>query len=137
MAQTLYRNLWVSEEVRTFILGTFLLSICILLELIFIFFPTEIETSILGFLFWELGTFTPLLTIFHIIIWEIMFFSTLMDYAVVREYTGGRTGLLEIGVITLLFTLTSGLIFNEWFVLFFLAFSILIIGYMYLALADN
>ncbi len=136
MAQFLYRNLWVSKEVRTLILGVLMFSICFLLELIFLFFPVDLETSFLEFLFWELelfeGTFTPLLTLLHLIVWGLMFFSVLMVYAMIREYTGGRTGLLEIAGIILIFTVTSLAVFNEWFALYFLGVSGLIIGYLYL-----
>ena len=138
MAQTLYRNLWASKEVRTLILGTLILSICLLLELIFLFFPVELEDSFLVFLYWELtvfdGIFTPFLTIFHLIIWGVMFFSTLMVYAIIRDYTGGRTGLLEIVAIIAFFAVMSMIIFDAWFALFFLGVASLIIGYMYLAL---
>ena len=138
MAQTLYRNLWASKEVRTSILGALILSICLLLELIFLFFPVELENSFLEFLFWELplfeGTFTPLLTIFHLVILGVMFFSTLMVYAIVREYTGGRIGLLEIIGIIAIFAVPSMIIFDAWFGMFFLGVASLIIGYLYLAL---
>ncbi|MFX0125031.1 MAG: hypothetical protein ACFFAE_15475 [Candidatus Hodarchaeota archaeon] len=140
MAQTLYRNLWVSKEVRTLILGTLILSICALLELLFLFFPVELENSFLEFLFWDFelfgGTFTPLLTVFHLIVWGIMFFSTLMVYAVVREYAGGRTGLLEITGIIVIFAFSSLIIYEVWFALFFVGVSGLIIGYLYLSLAE-
>ncbi len=112
-------------------------SICFLLELIFLFFPVDLQTSFLEFLFWELvlfeGIFTPLLTLLHLIVWGVMFFSVLMVYAMIREYTGGRTGLLEIAGIVLIFTLISLAVFKEWFALFFLGVSGLIIGYLYLA----
>lgn len=141
MAQTVYRNLWASEEVRTLILGTLMLSICFLLELLFIFFPDELQNSFLEFIFWELelfgGTYSPLMTVFHLIIWGTMFFSALMVYTLIREYAGGRTGLLEIAGIILIFTISSLLIFNEWFALFFLGVAGLIMGYLYLTLAEQ
>jgi hypothetical protein len=91
----------------------------------------------LEFLFWELelfeGTFTPILTLLHLIVWGVMFFSVLMVYAMIREYTGGRTGLVEIAVIILIFSSISLGVFNEWFALFFLGVSGLIIGYLYLS----
>ena len=141
MAETIYRNLWVSKEVRTIILGTLILSICALLELLFLFFPVDLENSILGFLFWEFelfeGTFTPWLTIFHLILWGIMFFFTLMVYAVLREYVGGRTGLLEIAGIIVIFAFSSLIIYEVWFALYFLGVSGLILGYLYLSLAEK
>ncbi len=141
MAQTVYRNLWASEEVRTLILGTLMLSICFLLELLFIFFPVELQNSFLEFIFWEIelfgGTYSILLTVFHLIMWGTMFFSTLMVYTMIREYAGGRTGLLEIAGIILIFTISSLLIYNEWFALFFLGVSGLIMGYIYLTLAEQ
>ncbi|MFX0209366.1 MAG: hypothetical protein ACFFDT_25505 [Candidatus Hodarchaeota archaeon] len=140
MAQTLYRNLWASEEVRSLILGTLMLSICALLELLFLFFPIELQNSFIGTLFWEFeifgGTFTPLLTVFHLIVWGLMFFSTLMVYAMVREYTGGRTGLLEITGIILIFAVSSLIIYDAYFALLFVGVSALILGYLYLALAE-
>jgi hypothetical protein len=139
MAQTIYRNLWVSKEVRTLILGTLILSICALLELLFLFFPIELE-NFLEFLFWEFelfdGTFTPLLTVFHLIVWGIMFFSTLMVYTMIREYTGGRTGLLEIAGIIVIFAFSSLIIYEVWFALYFVGVSGLILGYLYLSLAE-
>ncbi|UCG89528.1 MAG: hypothetical protein JSU57_03385 [Candidatus Heimdallarchaeota archaeon] len=141
MAQTLYRNLWASKEVRTLILGTLILSICALLELLFLFFPVELQNSFLGYLFWEIelfdGTFTPLLTLFHLIVWGIMFFSTIMVYTMVREYTGGRTGLLEITGIILIFAVSSLVIYGEWFALYFVGVSALVLGYLYLALTEQ
>lgn len=140
MAQTIYRNLWVSKEVRTLILGTLILLICALLELLFLFFPVELENSFLEFLFWEFefgGTFTPLLTVFHLMVWGIMFFSSLMVYTVIREYTGGRTGLLEIAGVIVIFAFSSLLIYEVWFALFFVGVSGLILGYLYLSLAEQ
>ncbi|MFX1516725.1 MAG: hypothetical protein ACFFC6_10470 [Promethearchaeota archaeon] len=141
MAETIYRNLWVSKEVRTIILGTLILSICALLELLFLFFPVDLENSVLEFMFWELelfgGTFTPLLTIFHLIIWGIMLFCTLMVYAVLREYTGGRTGLLEIAAIIVIFAFLCLVIYEVWFALYFVGVSGLILGYLYLSLAER
>ena len=141
MAENIYRNLWVSKEVRTIILGTLILSICALLELLFLFFPVDLENSVLEFLFWELelfgGTFTPLLTIFHLIIWGIMFFCTLMVYAVLREYTGGRTGLLEIAAMIVIFTFLCLVIYEVWFALYFVGVSGLILGYLYLSLTER
>ncbi|MFX1538989.1 MAG: hypothetical protein ACFFDI_32805 [Promethearchaeota archaeon] len=141
MAQTIYRNLWVSKEVRTLILGTLIFSICALLELLFLFFPVELENSVLEFLFWELelfgGTFTPLLIVFHLIVWGIMFFFALMVYAVLREYTGGRTGLLEIAGIIVIFTFSGLIIYEVWFALYFVGVSALILGYLYLSLTEQ
>lgn len=141
MAQTLYRNLWVSKEVRTLILGTLIFSICALLELLFLFFPVVLEESFLEFLFWEFelfgGTFTPLLTVFHLIVWGIMFFSTLMVYTMIREYAGGRTGLLEIAGIIVIFAFSSLIIYEVWFALFLVGVSGLILGYLYLSLAEQ
>lgn len=138
MAESIYRNLWLSKEVRTILLGVLMFSICFLLELIFLFFPNELQTS-LAFLYLEIplfgGTFTPILTLFHLIVWGIGFFSCLIVYAVIREYTGGRTGVLEIIAILLIFIVSGWLIFNEWFAIFFVGVSALIIGYMYFALA--
>jgi hypothetical protein len=139
MAESIYQNLWLSKEVRTILLGVLMLSICFLLELIFLFFPNELQTS-LEFLYLEIplfgGTFTPILTLFHLIIWGIGFFSCLLVYAVIREYAGGRTGVLEIIAILLIFIVSGWLIFNEWFVIFFVGVSALIIVYMYFALAS-
>ncbi|UCE13124.1 MAG: hypothetical protein JSV04_13160 [Candidatus Heimdallarchaeota archaeon] len=142
MAKYLYRNVWEPEEIRTIIMGTLVVSICFLLELLFLFPELGIEKSFLAFLFWELdlgglGIFTPLLTIFHLIVWGIMFFSTLMVYTMIREYTGGRTGLLEIAGITLFFAVFCLIMFDEWFALFFLGVAALLLAYLYLSLAER
>ena len=140
MAQLLYRNLWAPKELRTLLLGVFMISLGLLLELIFLFFLDDIKNSFLGVLYWELtllgGSTTPLLTIFHLTVWSIIFFSTLMVYTVIREYTGGRTGISEIAGIIIILTITVGLIFDEWFALFFLITSCLIIGYLYLVVGE-
>ena len=139
MARTLYTQLWMSKEIRSLILGVLLLSMMFLLELIFLFFPNDLQQSFLAFLFLEFpllgGTFTPLLTIFHLITWGLMFFSSLIVYSIIREYTGGRTGLIEIAVIIAILAFSCGLIYDAWFALFFISFSIAIVGYMYLILA--
>ncbi|MFX0151061.1 MAG: hypothetical protein ACFFAJ_09795, partial [Candidatus Hodarchaeota archaeon] len=66
MAESIYRNFWLSEEVRTILLGILMFSICFLMELIFLFFPNELQNSFLFFLYTEIplfgGTFTPILT---------------------------------------------------------------------------
>lgn len=138
MAESIYQNLWLSKEVRTILLGVLMFSICFLLELIFLFFPNELQTS-LAILYQEIsllgGTFTPFLTLFHLIVWGIGFFSCLIVYAIIREYAGGRTGVLEIIAILIIFIVSAWLIFDEWFVIFFIGVSALIIGYMYFALA--
>jgi hypothetical protein len=59
-----------------------------------------------------------------------------MVYTVIREYTGGRTGISEIAGIIIILTITTGLIFDEWFALFFLIASSLIIGYLYLVVGE-
>ena len=82
------------------------------------------------------GSTTPLLILFHLIIWSIIFFASLMVYTVVREYSDGRTGISEIAGIIIVLTITTGLIFDEWFALFFLIASILITGYLYLAVGE-
>ena len=97
MAQYLYRNLWAPKELRTLLLGILMVATGGLLELSFLFFVEEIKNSFLGVLYMEIdllgGTFTPLLTIFHLVIWGLIFFNTLMVYTVIREYIGARTGL--------------------------------------------
>ena len=140
MAQLLYRNLWAPKELRTLLLGILMLSLGFLLELIFLFFVDGIKNSFLGVLYWELtllgGTTTPLLIIFHLVVWSIVFFASLMVYTVIREYSGGRTGISEIAGIIIILTITTGLIFDEWFALFFLIASTLITGYLYLVTGE-
>ncbi len=140
MAQLLYRNLWAPKELRTLFLGVLMLSLGFLLELIFLFFVVDIKNSFLGVLYWELtllgGTTTPLLIIFHLVVWSIVFFASLMVYTVIREYSGGRTGVSEIVGIIIILTITTGLIFDEWFALFFLIASTLITGYLYLVTGE-
>jgi hypothetical protein len=108
--------------------------------MIFLFLPEDLQNSFLSFLYIELdffgGTYTPLLVAFHLIVWGIMFFSCLMVYAILREYTGGRTGILEIAGIIIVFMVSGWLIFNEWFALYFAGVATLIMGYLYLALAE-
>ena len=140
MAETLYRNLWKSKEIRTLILGVLVLSMMFLLELIFLFFPDELKQSFLTFIFLEVplfgNTFTPIVTILHLIVWGLIFFSSLMVYSIIREYSGGRTGLLEILGIIVILTVLCGLLYDLWFALFFIGVSIAIIGYIFLALAE-
>jgi hypothetical protein len=117
-----------------------MITLGFLLELIFLFFLEDIRNSFLGVLYWELsllgGSTTPLLILFHLIIWSVIFFATLMVYTVIREYSGGRTGISEIAGIVIVLTITTGLIFDEWFALFFLIASTLITGYLYLAVGE-
>ncbi|MHA2167692.1 MAG: hypothetical protein ACXACY_23175 [Candidatus Hodarchaeales archaeon] len=140
MAQYLYRNLWVPKELRTLLLGILMVSTGGLLELIFLFFVEEIKKSFLGVLYMEIdllgGTFTPLLTIFHLTVWGVIFFNTLMVYTVIREYIGARTGLTEIGAIILIFAVTTWLLFNEWFAVLFVIISCAIIAYLYLVIGE-
>ena len=140
MAETLYRNLWKSKEIRTLILGLLVLSMMFLLELIFLFFPDELQQSFLAFIFSEIplfgNTLTPIVTILHLIVWGLIFFSSLMVYSIIREYSGGRTGLLEILGIIVILTVLCGLLYDLWFALFFIGVSIAIIGYVFLALAE-
>jgi len=140
MAETLYRNLWKSKEIRTLILGLLLFSMMFLLELIFLFFPDELQQSFLAFIFSEIpllgNTLTPIVTILHLIAWGLIFFSSLMVYSIIREYSGGRTGLLEILGIIVILTVLCGLLYDVWFALFFIGISTAIIGYMFLALAE-
>lgn len=140
MAETLYRNLWKSKEIRTLILGLLLLSMMFLLELIFLFFPDELQQSFLAFIFNEIplfgNTLTPIVTILHLIVWGLIFFSSFMVYSIIREYSGGRTGLLEILGIIVILTVLCGLLYDGWFALFFIGVSTAIVGYMFLALAE-
>lgn len=140
MAETLYRNLWKSKEIRTLILGILVLSMMFLLELIFLFFPDDLQQSFLAFIFLEVplfgNTLTPIVTILHLIVWGLIFFSSLMVYSIIREYSGGRTGLLEILGIIVILTVLCGLLYDLWFALFFIGVSIAIIGYIFLALAE-
>jgi len=111
MAQFLYRNLWAPKELRTLLIGTLLVSLGFLLELMFLFFLEDIKQSFLGFLYWEMTildvTYTPLLTLFHLLVWGLIFFSSLMVYTVIREYTGGRTGMSEIIAIIAILAFSS------------------------------
>lgn len=140
MAETLYRNLWKSREIRTLILGILVLLMMFLLELIFLFFPDDLQQSFLAFIFLEVplfgNTLTPIVTILHLIVWGLIFFSSLMVYSIIREYSGGRTGLLEILGIIVILTVLCGLLYDLWFALFFIGVSIAIIGYIFLALAE-
>ena len=117
-----------------------MLSMMFLIELIFLFFPNDLQQSLLAILFLEIpllgGTFTPLLTIFHLIIWGLMFFSSLIVYSIIREYTGGRTGLIEIAAIILVLAFSCWLIYDAWFALFFIGVSVVIVGYMYFSLIE-
>ena len=140
MAQTLYENLWTPKDIRTLILGILLFSMSFLLELIFIFFAIELENSIWGFLYLEFDLFgdgfTPLLTLTHLILWGVMFFSILMVYAVIREYTGGRTSVLEVIVIVAVFAIVGWLRFDLFFGILVVGISALIFGYMFLTLGE-
>jgi len=140
MAQILYRNLWEPKELRTLLLGVLIVATGVSLELIFLFFVEEIKNSFLGVLYLEIKLFeitlTPLLTIFHMVIWGTIFFSTLMVYTVIRESIGARTGLTEIGAMILIFTIINWLLFSEWFAVFFVIVSSAIVAYLYLAIGE-
>ncbi len=139
MALFLYRNLWVPKQLRTLLLGVLMVSIGFLMELMFLFFLDDIKSSFLGVLYTEFSFFgleTPLLTLFHLFIWTMMFFSTLMVYSVIREYTGGRTGMSEIIGLIVIIAITTWLLFDIWFSFFFILLSIGIILYIYYS-SDN
>ncbi len=140
MAEFFYRNLWAPKELRTLLLGTLIVSMGFLLELMFLFFLDEIKKTFLGSLYWEMTilevTYTPLLTLFHLLVWGLIFFSTLMVYTVIREYTGGRTGLTEIVAIIIVLALTTWLIFDELFALLFIGLCGLLIFYLYLSTTE-
>ncbi|NHJ00513.1 MAG: hypothetical protein EAX86_00145 [Candidatus Heimdallarchaeota archaeon] len=141
MAKSLYRNIWVSEQTRTVILGVFILSISFLIEIIFLFFSRDIETTFFGFLFLEVdlfgGTFTPLLILFHLFIWGIMFFSTIVVYAIIREYAGGNMNILEIAGLFIVFFISTLLLFDMWFSVFFTAIAGAIVAYLYFTLGND
>jgi hypothetical protein len=116
-----------------------MVSIGFLLELIFLFFLDDIKNSFLGVLYTEIpfmGTDTPLLTLFHLFVWSMIFFSTLMVYSVIREYTGGRTGMSEIIGIIAIIAITTMLLFDMWFSVFFILIATGIILYIYYS-SDN
>lgn len=139
MALYLYRNLWAPKQLRTLLLGVLMVSIGFLLELIFLFFLDDIKNSFLGILYTEvpfMGTDTPLLTLFHLFVWSMIFFSTLMVYSVIREYTGGRTGMSEIIGIIAIIAITTMLLFDMWFSVFFILIAAGIILYIYYS-SDN
>ncbi|MHA1971652.1 MAG: hypothetical protein ACTSW1_01595 [Candidatus Hodarchaeales archaeon] len=139
--QVLYRNLWSPKEIRTLVLSILLLFMSVLLELVFLFFPNILENTFFAFLLIEVdifgGTFQPLFVFLHLITWSIMFFATLIVYTNVKEYTGGRTGLAEIGAIIATYIIIAYLIFDFWFSLYLFGFYCLIIGYMYLAIPSE
>ncbi|MHA1215410.1 MAG: hypothetical protein ACTSR2_02390 [Candidatus Hodarchaeales archaeon] len=139
--QVLYRNLWAPKEIRTLILSILLLFMSVLLELVFLFFPNILESTFFAFLLIEVdifgGTFQPLFVLLHLIAWSIMFFTTLIVYTNVKEYTGGRTGLIEIGAIIITYVIIAFLIFDFWFSLYLIGFYCLIIGYMYYAIPSE
>ena len=139
MALYLYRNLWAPKQLRTLLLGVLMVSIGFLLELIFLFFLNDIKNSFLGVLYTEIpfmGLETPFLTLFHLLVWAMIFFSTLMVYSVIREYTGGRTGMSEIIVIIAIIAITTWLLFDIWFSVFFILLAAGIIVYIYYS-SDN
>jgi hypothetical protein len=57
-------------------------------------------------------------------------------YSIIREYTGGRTGLIEIAGIIVILAFSCGLIYDAWFALFFVGVSVVIVGYMYFILVE-
>jgi hypothetical protein len=137
MAQFLYRNLWAPKELRTLLIGTLLVSLGFLLELMFLFFLDDMKQSFLGFLYWETTildvTYTPLLTLFHLLVWGMIFFSSLMVYTVIREYTGARTGMSEIIAIVAVLAISTWLLFDEIFAFLFVCICGLIILYLYVS----
>ena len=140
MIDGLYTKLWKKIEIRTIILATLLTLMGIMIELYFIFFPLEEIKSVAGVLFIEVdllgNTLTPILTIFHFIISLLIFFNTITIYALIRDYAGGRTGLVEIGGIAAIYALFSLMIFDMWFMIFFLSGVLLLFLYMYLSLSE-
>lgn len=136
--KVLYRNLWASREARTLILSSLLLLMSILFELAFLFFPNILENTVFQFILMEVilfdGSFQPLLVLLHLAVWGIMFLSTLIVYTSVKEFSGGRMGLLEIGAILIIFLITSFLIYNQWFTLFLICLYGLILLYLYLSI---
>ena len=141
MAKSLYRNIWAPEQVRTIVLGVFVATISFLIEVIFLFFPADIKNTIFSFLFFEIelfgGNFTPLLTILHLIVWGVMFFAIIIVYAIIREYAGGIMNLLEIGAVYAVFFISTLLLFDAWFSVFFTAIAAGIVVYFYLALGNE
>jgi len=139
--KVLYRNLWASRDARTLILSSLILIMCVLLELTFLFFPDILENTIFQFIMMEIiffeGSFQPLLVLLHLVNWGIMFLSTLLVYTSVKEYSGGRTGLLEIGAILITFLVTSILIYDQWFTLFLVCLNGLILLYLYILMQKD
>lgn len=139
--KVLYRNLWASRDARTLILSSLILTMCVLFELSFLFFPDILENTIFQFIMVEIilfeGSFQPLLVLLHLAIWGIMFFSTLLVYTSVKEYSGRRTGLLEIGAILIAFLVTSILIYDQWFTLFLLCLNGFILLYLYILMQNE
>lgn len=140
MIDGLYNRLWKKIEIRTVILATLLTVMGIMIELYFIFFPLDEIKSIAGFLFIEFeflgNTLTPLLSIFHLVISLLIFFNTITIYALIRDYAGGRTGLIEIGGIAAIYALFSLMIFDILFMALFISGVLLLFLYMYLSLSE-
>jgi hypothetical protein len=113
----------------------------VLLELIFLFFNSELQASWLSFLYLEIdlpfGLNRPFEMIFHLIIWGIMFFCSFLAYSVIREYTDARVNLVEILIIGGFFVIVGWLIFEIVFALLLVGVITLILGYLYFSLAET
>ena len=107
-----------------------------LLELTFLFFPDILENTFFPFLLVEIdlfgGTFQPLLYILHLGLWGLMFLTSLFVYTSIKEYSGGRTGLIEIGAIIFIFAVTAVLIFDQTFALYVVIVDSGLVLYLYL-----
>lgn len=137
----IYRTIWQPREVRTLVFSILLITMAVLLELIFIFFAVELQASWLSFLYIEIdlpiGIIKPFEMFLHLILWGIMFFCSFLAYSVIREYTNARVNLIEILVIGGFFVVLGWLIFELVFGLLLAGVIALILGYMYLSLAET
>lgn len=146
-----YESLWDNLTNRTMIINVLVIFWTLIIEMYFLFWSVEQikENIFVSWLYFEpfngisfsvidLNGVTPLLGLFHLIIWGVCFFFTFITYSIAKEVTrSGEANITEYGIMVIVFAFFI-MIVNGWPIgLGFVILAILEFLYLYLSLRNK
>ena len=141
MAMRFYETVWENILNRTVILSVLFFFWTILIESYFLFWPKDLIRAniFVGWLFTDIFFgFSPLIDIFHIVIWGICFFFSWLLFAVIKEGTrSGPTTISEYVIAVTVFSIFIVILVNLLVGMMFILFTILLFLYIWAALREK
>ena len=134
-----YDRIWQNKFNRTIIFSTLMTFWTLFIELYILFWPVESvkENILLGFLYTDIFGFTPLVDVFHSIVWALCFFFGWITYTLIKEISRSQAASINEFIIAVIFLSFFIIFINN--ITVTVLFLILVIGefsYMYYSLKE-